>query len=207
VFEDWGFARSGHAAGTIAVLQGAPGTGKTLVAGVIARELGAELYRVEAARIAARPEDIEPGLAAVLDAADDGTAIVVFEDAEAVLPWLDLRRLDAFEGIALFALDDGSELARPITRRLASRIALSPPDAELREQLWQLHLPSALPRDADVDLRALARHAMSGGSIRSAAVRAAVLAAEAGTGVTQAHLESAVRLELLERDPAPRPDA
>jgi hypothetical protein len=34
-----------------------------------------------------------------------------------------------------------------------------------------------------------------------------VLAAEAGTGVTQAHLESAVRLELLERDPAPRPDA
>src|SRR5690349_4382228 len=52
VFETWGMDR--HVAtsrGLTALFSGPPGTGKTLVAGVIARELGLDLYQVELSKL------------------------------------------------------------------------------------------------------------------------------------------------------------
>ena len=55
VFEQWGFDRSiTTARGITALFSGSPGTGKTMVAGVIARDLGLELYRVDVSRITSK---------------------------------------------------------------------------------------------------------------------------------------------------------
>src|SRR5262249_10515599 len=55
VYEQWGFDRSMTTArGITALFQGSPGTGKTMVAGVIARDLGLELYRVDVSRITSK---------------------------------------------------------------------------------------------------------------------------------------------------------
>ena len=48
VYESWGFgAKVGRGHGTTALLSGPPGTGQTMVCGLIARELGLELYQVD----------------------------------------------------------------------------------------------------------------------------------------------------------------
>ena len=52
VLETWGYdAKMTTARGLTALFYGPPGTGKTMVAGVIARELGLELYRVDLSSI------------------------------------------------------------------------------------------------------------------------------------------------------------
>ena len=57
-------------------------------------------------------------------------------------------------------------------------------------------LPAAAPVAPNLDIAGLARRfEMSGGYIRNAALRAAFLAAEEGTTITDAHLEHAARLE------------
>ena len=57
-------------------------------------------------------------------------------------------------------------------------------------------LPEAAPVVPNLDLTGLAhRFEMSGGYIRNAALRAAFLAADAGTPIGEAHLEHAARLE------------
>ncbi len=62
-----------------------------------------------------------------------------------------------------------------------------------------MHLPAQMPRAGALDLASLARrYRMSGGYIRNAAMRAAFLAAEEQSPLTQDHLERAVRAEFRE---------
>jgi ATP-dependent 26S proteasome regulatory subunit len=70
------------------------------------------------------------------------------------------------------------------------------PDVELRRALWDRCLGVALPRASDVDLNfCAAAFELSGGNIRSVAVSAAYLAAEAARPVTMADLVTAVATE------------
>ena len=75
-------------------------------------------------------------------------------------------------------------------------VDFSVPDETLRRALWERCLGVALPRASDVDLDfCAAAFELSGGNIRSVAVTAAYLAAEAGRPVTMADLVAAVAIE------------
>ena len=55
VYEKWGFAdKMASSRGLTALFYGQPGTGKTMVAGLIARELGLDLYRVDLANVTSK---------------------------------------------------------------------------------------------------------------------------------------------------------
>ena len=55
VYNDWGYGeRIGYGKGLIALFSGPPGTGKTMVAGLIARALDLELYRVDLAQVVSK---------------------------------------------------------------------------------------------------------------------------------------------------------
>src|SRR5262249_35830458 len=71
VYEQWGFdAKMSSSRGLTALFYGPPGTGKSMVAGLIARELGLELYRVDLARVVSKwIGETEKNLAEVFDAA------------------------------------------------------------------------------------------------------------------------------------------
>jgi hypothetical protein len=195
VYDTWGFEPATTTArGLIAVFQGGPGTGKTLIARAIANELGLDLYRVDLSSALA-PRLGEPDLADVLDAAEQGQALVLFDHADAVLgaPAL-LHRLDRFDGIAVLTTRAGAAIDPALERRLSCQLTLPFPDDKAREQLWRIHLPEQLPLAGKLDLADLARrHKLTGGAIRNAAVRAAFLAAEEHVPLSQDHLERAVR--------------
>jgi hypothetical protein len=218
VFETWGMGQ--HIAtsrGLTALFSGPPGTGKTLVAGVIARELGLDLYQVELSKLMSKwIGETERNLAAIFDAAEDGQAILLFDEADSLFAkrtevrssndryanlevnYL-LQRLDSFEGIAILTTNASSAIDPAFKRRMSFRLSFPFPDEETRVELWRAHLPASLPVAGPLALDKLAhKYQLSGGYIRNACLRAAFLAAEDQTALAQAHLERAVALEFAE---------
>jgi SpoVK/Ycf46/Vps4 family AAA+-type ATPase len=203
--------------GLTALFQGPPGTGKTLVAGVIARELGLDLYQVDLSKVMSKwIGETERKLATIFDAAEDGQVILLFDEADSLFAkrtevrssndryanlevnYL-LQRLDSFEGIAILTTNIGGSIDPAFRRRMSFRLSFPFPDEETREQLWRVHLPSELPIEGPLALDRLAhKYQLSGGYIRNACLRAAFLAAEDATPLAQRHLERAVALEFAE---------
>jgi AAA+ superfamily predicted ATPase len=118
-----------------------------------------------------------------------------------------LRRLDGFDGVAILTteLDAFAEPAfdrafDPVFRRRRSiRLRFALPDEALRVRLWAAYITPQIPTAGPLDLAALARRfPLSGGRIRDCALRAAVLAAEDRSPLTQAHLERAALREVGE---------
>ena len=218
VYDSWGMGEIiTTARGVTALFQGGPGTGKTLVASAIANELGMDLYRVDLSRIMSKwIGETEQNLAKLFDAAEDGHAIVLFDEADSLFAkrtevkssvdryanlevnYL-LQRLDSFEGIAILTTNFGTSIDNAFKRRLSFRLTFPFPDEEAREALWRSHLPAHLPKSGTFDLAELARkYRLSGGYIRNAALRAAFLAAEEHSLLTHDHLERAIKAEFRE---------
>lgn len=218
VFEQWGMDRvMTSSRGFTALFQGGPGTGKSMVAGLIAHELGYDLYRVDVSRILSRwIGETEQNLARLFDAAEDGQVIILFDEADALFSkrtevrtsvdryanvqvnYL-LQRLDSFEGIAILTTNQGTGIDAAFKRRLSMRLTFPFPDERMRRDLWRVHIPESLPVADPLDIERLAEtYELSGGYIRNAVLRSAFLAAQDGMAVTQAHLERAVRLEYQE---------
>jgi SpoVK/Ycf46/Vps4 family AAA+-type ATPase len=215
VYEQWGFAaKVGKGLGTTALFSGPPGTGKTMVAALIARDLGLELYQVDMAKLVSKYiGETEKQLAALFDAAEAGHAILLFDEADSLFGkrtevrssndryanletnYL-LQRLESFTGICLLTTNHEANIDPAFERRLSVHVRFELPDVRERAKLWRAMLPEAAPIDVGVGFEDLARRfAMSGGYIRNAALRAAFLAADEGTAITQAHLEYAAQLE------------
>jgi AAA+ superfamily predicted ATPase len=218
VFDTWGMGRKmATSRGLTALFQGSPGTGKTLVAGVIARELGLDLYQVDLSKVMSKwIGETERNLSQIFDAAEDGQVVLLFDEADSLFAkrtevrssndryanlevnYL-LQRLDAFEGIAILTTNIGSSIDQAFKRRLSFRLSFPFPDEETREHLWRAHLPAELPIDGALTLDVLARkYQLSGGYIRNSCLRAAFLAAQEETALHQRHLERAVALEYAE---------
>ncbi len=218
VYETWGFDRSiTTARGITALFAGTPGTGKTMVAGVIARDLGLDLYRVDVSRITSKwIGETEKNLGSLFDAAEDGQVMLLFDEADSLFAkrtevktsvdryanmevnYL-LQRLDSFEGIAILTTNFGNAIDPAFKRRLTYRVTFPFPDEDMREKLWRALLPTTAPTSGPLDFASLAnRFRLSGGYIRNAVLRAAFLAAEEGGAITQEHLERAIRMEFRE---------
>jgi hypothetical protein len=218
VYDTWGMSRTMHTSrGLTALFQGPPGTGKTLVAGVIARELGLDLYQVDLSKVMSKwIGETERNLATVFDAAEDGQVVLLFDEADSLFArrtevrssndryanlevnYL-LQRIDSFEGIAILTTNSGTSIDQAFKRRLSFRLSFPFPDEETRAQLWRAHLPPELPTAGTLVFDALAhKYQLSGGYIRNACLRAAFLAAQEETPLHQHHLERAVALEFAE---------
>ncbi len=215
VYDAWGFGQKvAKGRGLSALFAGPPGTGKTMVAGLIARELGLDLYQIDLSKVVSKwVGETEKNLGALFDAAEAGHAVLLFDEADALFAkrtqvqssndryanlevnYL-LQRLEAFSGIVILTTNHEPAIDEAFRRRLSLRVEFPVPEAAERERLWRAVLPQEAQIAADVDLAALAaRYEMTGGYIKNAAVRAAFLAAAEGTPITMHHLTRAARSE------------
>ncbi|MGH3611334.1 MAG: ATP-binding protein [Pseudonocardia sp.] len=215
VHEQWGFPGStagGH--GVTLLFTGPPGTGKTMAAGVLAGDLGLELYVVDiAATVSKYIGETERNLARIFDAAAGGTAVLFFDEADALFgkrtqvrdshdryanlqtSYL-LHRLESHDGVVVLATNLRKNMDEAFARRLAATVEFPLPDAADRLRLWQGVWPPGVPRVPDLDLDLLAREvALAGGNIHNIALAAAFRAAADGGAVTMAHVLAAVRRE------------
>jgi SpoVK/Ycf46/Vps4 family AAA+-type ATPase len=218
VLDGWGFrSRIARGTGIAALFSGPPGTGKTMVAGVIAKKLDLELYQVDLSKVVSKwIGETEKQLAQIFDAAEAGHALLLFDEADSLFAkrtevkgatdryanlevnYL-LQRVEAFDGIAILTTNMDTSIDPALKRRLASHVVFWPPDDEEREQLWKKMIVATAPVRGDLDFEALSSEYpdMSGANIRNAAISAAFLAASEGDVLEQYHLERAARLEYV----------
>ncbi|AJE82665.1 ATPase AAA [Streptomyces albus] len=214
VLGDWRLsAGGGRGRGVLGLFAGESGTGKTLSAEVVAADLGLDLYVVQLSSIVDKyVGETEKNLERVFSEADRTDAVLLFDEADAVFgkrsevkdahdryanlesAYL-LQRLESFDGIALLTTNLRANIDEAFTRRLDSVVDFPFPDPEQRLALWRYSL-SAVPRAEGVDPAPQAREfELSGGSIRSAVVTAAYLAAGRGELLGDADLWEGARRE------------
>jgi len=213
VYDDWGFReRMNRGLGISVLFAGESGTGKTMAAEVIANELGLLLYRIDLSAVVNKYiGETEKNLRRLFDAAEDGGAILLFDEADALfgkrsevkdshdrysnieVNYL-LQRMEAFRGLAILATNMKSALDSAFLRRLRFIVKFPFPGQAERKAIWQKALPSGVETGA-LDFDRLARLNLSGGSIHSIALNAAFLAARAGMPVTMQMMLDAARSE------------
>ncbi|MFF4657881.1 ATP-binding protein [Streptomyces sp. NPDC001381] len=214
VLGDWRLsAGGGRGRGVLGLFAGESGTGKTLSAEVVAAELGLDLYVVQLSSVVDKyVGETEKNLERIFTEADRTDAVLLFDEADAVFgrrsevkdshdryanmesAYL-LQRLESFDGIALLTTNLRANIDEAFTRRLDLVIDFPFPDREQRLALWR-HGLSHVPRADGVDPAPLARDfELAGGSIRSAVVTAAYLAAGRGEPVGDGDLLEGARRE------------
>ena len=213
VYETWGFAEKGRRGlGVSALFTGVSGTGKTMAAEVLARELRLDLYRIDLSAVVSKYiGETEKNLKQVFDAAEEGGVLLLFDEADALfgkrsevrdshdryanieVGYL-LQRMEAYQGLAILTTNLKSSMDTAFQRRLRFTVNFPFPDAAQREAIWRKVFPAATPTEG-LDPKKLAQLNVTGGNIRNIALNAAFLAAEAGTPVGMANLVEAARLE------------
>jgi AAA+ superfamily predicted ATPase len=214
VFEDWGFNKR-QRGGLKVLFSGPPGTGKTMSAEIIAAELDLDLFRIDLSNIVSKwIGETEKNLKQVFDHAETNGGVLLFDEADSLfgkrtnnvqsatdryanmeINYL-LQRMEAFEGVCLLTTNIESGMDEAFKRRLNFRVRFSTPDAHERAELWRLMIPAQAPRGGELDFDEVAdRFELTGGNIRNAAVRAAVLAAAEGHSLETRHLLDAASRE------------
>ena len=106
--------------------------------------------------------------------------------------------METFDGVSVLTTNAESAIDPALQRRLNFRIRFPEPEVEEREKLWHQLLPPATGL-ADIDFHKLAEtFDMTGGYIKNAVVRAAVIAARAGRAMTAEDLWVGAHHEYVE---------
>ena len=206
---------NGRSSGLRVLLDGEPGTGKTLATRVVGTEVGREVVSVDLARLTAEEEtDVERSLQRVLAASEKSGAITVLDNPEAVFvkrpaasrrrrPTVDaarlLARFDAHRGPILFASRLKPRIDAELIRRLDFVVDLPFPDAEDRRRIWQLSLPAGA-RVRDENLAFLATSfKLSGGAIHECCASAGLKADADQVPVDLGHVARGLEREYSNR--------
>ncbi len=215
VLDDWGMgATSSKGRGIKALFAGDSGTGKTMSAEVVARELGLDLYVIDLSTVVDKyVGETEKNLDRIFGEADRINGVLLFDEADALfgkrsevkdaqdryanveVAYL-LQRMEQFEGLAVLTTNLRSNLDEAFSRRLDALVDFPMPDEADRRRLWTHNLAGDAPQADDIDLRFLAAaFKLSGGSIRNVVLGAAFLAAEQNQPIAMADLIKATARE------------
>jgi hypothetical protein len=207
VMHSWGFDRKlPYGRGISMLFTGPPGTGKTMSAVVMAREMEAELYRIDLSRVVSKYiGETEKNLGEIFDQARLSGAILFFDEADALFgkrsevkdahdkyanmetSYL-LQKMEEYDGLTILATNFAQNLDDAFTRRIQYIVKYPFPDALQREQLWQATFPKELPVD-HIDYKYLSEaFELSGGSIKNIVLTAAFLAAREAAPVSMKQL-------------------
>lgn len=226
VYRDWGFDRKmNRGFGISALFAGESGTGKTMAAEVIAQELKLNLYRIDLSQVVNKYiGETEKNLRRLFDAAEDGGALLFFDEADALfgkrsevkdshdryanieINYL-LQRMESYRGLAILATNQKSALDPAFIRRLRFIVNFHFPTVADRRRLWSKAFMQheadrglAVPPLGKIDCDRLAVLNFTGGHIHNVALNAAFLAAHRGSSITMPIVLEAARTEFRKLD-------
>ncbi|HXP91541.1 MAG TPA: ATP-binding protein [Fibrobacteria bacterium] len=214
----WGFdGRHAGGTGLSALFSGPSGTGKTMAAGVLARQLDRDLYQIDLATVTSKYiGETEKHLRRIFDIAERSGAVLLFDEADALfgkrsqvrdshdryanleVSYL-LQRMESYRGIAILTTNMQNALDPAFQRRLRFVVQFPFPDPPSRERIWRKAFPSLAPTSA-LDPVRLAQLNVTGGVIRNVALLSAFLAADDGESIEMRHVLEAARTEYAKLD-------
>ncbi|MBM4342130.1 MAG: ATP-binding protein [Deltaproteobacteria bacterium] len=219
LFDDYGFGdKIGYGRALSAMFSGPSGTGKTMVAGLIAKDLGVELYRVDLSRVVSKYiGETEERLGALFSEASLVGAALLFDEADSLfgqrteikssndryanleVNYL-LQRLEEFDGVVILTTNFATSIDAAFLRRLRFRVQFPMPSPKERERMWEVMLPPRLPQDDDgIDFEWMGESFdLTGGHIRNAVLRAGMFAADLDRPLSMRMLYDAAAAEYRE---------
>jgi SpoVK/Ycf46/Vps4 family AAA+-type ATPase len=223
VYRQWGFEeRSARGLAVTAMFSGTSGTGKTMAAEVIAGTLDLDLFHVDLSTVVSKYiGETEKNLRRIFDAAEESSAVLLFDEADALfgkrtdvrdsrdryanleVSYL-LQRMEAYQGVAILTTNMKQVIDPAFVRRIRFIVQFQYPDAARRAVIWQRIFPARTPVER-LDYERLAQLNVPGGVIRNIALQAAFLAAEEKQPIGMKHILEGARCEYgkLERSLTP----
>ena len=215
VMGQWGFGKKFSYGNGISVLfYGAPGTGKTMAAQVLATELGRPLYRVDLSQLISKYiGETQKNIGKVFDEAERCDCILLFDEADAIFTRRSdvsdaqdrysnaetaylLQRIEQYAGVSVLATNLLQNFDEAFRRRISYMVHFPMPDAALRKELWEEIFPAGTPVDPEVDAAMLAQaFEISGASIKNAAMHGALEAAAEHSPVKMKYLLAGIQNE------------
>ena len=210
VLNTWGFGKKlVTGKGLACLFDGPPGTGKTLCAEIISGEFSRPLYRINLPEVVSKyVGETEKNIKAIFPQANVSHAMLLFDEADSLFSArvaetksstdryanmevnLLLQEIERFPGVVILTTNFYGSLDKALIRRIQFRVTFEEPDEASRTRIWETLCPVETPLADDVDFAKLGKHfEMTGGMIKNALIRAAYLACDAGTAVTQKLLE------------------
>ena len=194
--EKYGVAkRNAYGNGVSVLMYGAPGTGKTMAAQVVANELGLPLYRVDVSQIFSKYiGETEKNLGQIFEEAKKANVILFFDEADALFTkrtevgdsndryanaetaYL-LQKIEEHNGMTILATNLYHNFDSAFVRRITYVVHIDSPDEDTRMRLWKNTLPETCKFARDVDFEFLAEgFEISGSNIKSILQTAAYMA-------------------------------
>lgn len=220
VYESWNYTRKyPYGRGLTVLLFGAPGTGKSMMAQVIAHELNLELYRVDISKVVDKyVGETEKSLSMIFREAKKCNVVLFFDECDTIFAKrsddggsnqasannktaLLLQEMEAYDGVCVLATNYKHNIDPAFFRRMKYIVEFQFPDVDTREMLWRTTIPKDTPLDEDVDIRYLAeKYEFAGGNIKNCILNAAFLAAAdptANGNVCMRHYLNAIKYEFV----------
>lgn len=215
VYEEWGFrSRLAYGRGVSMLFAGPPGTGKTMAAQVLAKELNLELYKVDLSGVLSKYiGETQKNLRDIFDEVQKSRSILFFDEADALFgkrvnvtdsrdisanaqtAYL-LQKIEEYDGITILATNLLQNFDDAYKRRIKYIIHFTFPQEEQRRQLWKKVFPAQMPLEDDVDTEYLASSFdLSGAAIKNIAVNAAFMAAAEQQITGMKHIMTALQQE------------
>lgn len=160
---------SGFKKGYIALLYGAPGTGKTLIATTIGKKLGLVTYQLELAQTVSKYigetskniNQVFQELERTIEHLKGKPSILFIDEADALVGKRSevkdskdryanmdvsnlLQKLEGFPGLVIMASNFQQNFDPAIKRRIDSFVQIPQPEASQRAELWKRYLPAHL---------------------------------------------------------------
>ena len=197
VFELWGFKSTHKFSRRIGInLYGAPGTGKTMAAHAIAKNLGRKILVVNYADIESKFVGETPkNIRKAFEAAKKSNSILFFDEADAILSKrvtnmtqavdvsvnqtrsVMLMLMNEFQDFIIFATNFIENFDPAFMRRISVHVKFELPDENCRKKIWAMYIPKELPNNIDLDEIAKKYDGISGSDIAKAMLNSAFKAA------------------------------
>ena len=160
VLEDWKFeSRLPYGRGITALFSGPSGTGKTMAAGILARELGLDLYQIDLSRVVSKYiGETEKNLDRIFEEAEDANAMLFFDEADALfgkrsaikdahdryanieVAYL-LQKMEEREGVTIMATNLRANIDDAFLRRIRFLVDFPLLEQAHRLEIWRGALP------------------------------------------------------------------
>ena len=220
VYSEWGFDRKiSYGKGLSILFAGVPGTGKTMCAQILARELNMEMYKINISQIVSKYiGETEKNLHAVFREARNSNCILFFDECDALfskrsevkdshdrnanveVAYL-LQQIEEHDGVCILASNLIQNIDAAFMRRITYVVHFPFPAPPARKEIYLRTLPGAAPTDEDIDWDFIAeKFNISGGHIKNIVVSAAFMAASEGKPINMRHILTAAVNELKKNE-------